>query len=84
MLIIGRKRDQKIIISDNIEITILEIGRNRVRFGIEAPKEVLINTKQQTSAVKNNGKGIDEGHQDKKRHPKSERTRAMTSRRNGG
>ena len=47
MLIIGRKRNQKIIISDNIEITILEIGRNRVRFGIEAPKEVRVHTKVQ-------------------------------------
>jgi len=47
MLIIGRKRDQKIIISDNIEITVLEIGRNRVRFGIQAPKEVPIHTRLQ-------------------------------------
>ncbi len=47
MLIIGRKRNQKIIIADNIEITILEIGRNRVRFGIEAPKEVRVQTKVQ-------------------------------------
>ena len=47
MLIIGRKRDQKIVISDDIEITILEIGRNRVRFGIQAPKDVPIHTKLQ-------------------------------------
>ena len=47
MLIIGRKRNQKIIISDNIEITILEIGRNRVRFGIEAPQDVRVQTKVQ-------------------------------------
>jgi carbon storage regulator len=50
MLIIGRKRDQKIVIADNIVITILEIGRNRVRFGIEAPKEIPIHTKQQSLA----------------------------------
>jgi carbon storage regulator len=47
MLIIGRKRDQKIIINDDIEITILEIGRNRVRFGVQAPKSVRIYTKLQ-------------------------------------
>ena len=47
MLIIGRKRNQKIIIADDIEITILEIGRNRVRFGIEAPKHVSVQTKIQ-------------------------------------
>jgi len=47
MLIIGRKKDQKIMISDNIEIIVLEIGRNRVRFGINAPKDVPIHTKLQ-------------------------------------
>jgi len=45
MLIISRKKDQKIIIADEIEITILEVGRNRVRFGIKAPKHIHIQTK---------------------------------------
>ena len=45
MLIVARRTNQKIVISDDIEITILEIGRNRVRFGIEAPKDVAIQTK---------------------------------------
>ena len=44
MLIISRKREQKIIVADEIEITILEIGRNRVRFGIKAPKSIPIQT----------------------------------------
>ena len=47
MLIVGRKTNQKIIISDDIEITILDVGRNRVRFGIRAPKEVRVHTKLQ-------------------------------------
>ena len=42
MLIISRKKDQKLIIADNIEITILEVGKNRVRFGINAPQHVRI------------------------------------------
>ena len=45
MLIISRKKDQKIIVADEIEITILEVGRNRVRFGIKAPKHIPIQTK---------------------------------------
>jgi carbon storage regulator len=45
MLIISRKKEQKIIVADEIEITILEIGRNRVRFGIKAPKHVPIHTR---------------------------------------
>jgi hypothetical protein len=49
MLIISRKKDQKIIVADNIEITILEVGRNRVRFGIKAPKDIPVHTKLKTS-----------------------------------
>jgi carbon storage regulator CsrA len=49
MLIISRKKDQKIIVADDIEITILEVGRNRVRFGIKAPKHIPIHTKLKTT-----------------------------------
>jgi carbon storage regulator len=45
MLIISRKKDQKIIVADEVEITVLEVGRNRVRFGVKAPKHVVIQTK---------------------------------------
>ena len=49
MLIISRKKEQKIIVADNIEITILEVGRNRVRFGIKAPKHIPIHTRLKDS-----------------------------------
>lgn len=49
MLIISRKKDQKIIVADDIEITILEVGRNRVRFGIKAPKHIPIHTRLKSS-----------------------------------
>ena len=51
MLIISRKKDQKIIVADDIEITILEVGRNRVRFGIKAPKHIPIQTRLKTSPI---------------------------------
>ena len=51
MLIISRKKDQKIIIADDIEITVLEVGRNRVRFGINAPKNISIQTHLKTLPV---------------------------------
>ncbi len=44
MLIISRKKDDKFIIGDEIEIVVMEIGRNRVRLGIKAPKHVKIHT----------------------------------------
>jgi len=51
MLIISRKKDEKIILADDIEITILEVGRNRVRFGIKAPKQIPIHTRLKTSPL---------------------------------
>jgi carbon storage regulator len=45
MLIISRKKDEKIIVADNIEVTILDVGRNRVRFGVNAPKDIIIQTR---------------------------------------
>ena len=51
MLIISRKKDEKIILADDIEITILEVGRNRVRFGIKAPKSIPIHTRLKASPV---------------------------------
>jgi carbon storage regulator len=49
MLIISRKKDEQVIIADNIEITILEVGKNRVRFGIKAPQEVRIHSRLKDS-----------------------------------
>jgi carbon storage regulator len=51
MLIVSRKKDQKIIVADEIEITILEIGRNRVRFGIKAPRHIHIQTRLKESVA---------------------------------
>ena len=51
MLIISRKRRQKIVIADEIEITILDIRMNRVRFGINAPKSIPIQTRKPESPV---------------------------------
>jgi carbon storage regulator len=45
MLIISRKKDQKILVADEIEITILDVGRNKVRFGVKAPKHITIHTR---------------------------------------
>ena len=42
MLVLTRKREQKIIIGDGITITILGIQTNQVRLGIEAPSNIPI------------------------------------------
>lgn len=42
MLVITRKGGEGFSLGDNIEITILEVGKDRVKIGISAPKEVAI------------------------------------------
>ncbi len=42
MLVITRKSDESITIADNIEITVLDISKDKVKIGINAPKEVKI------------------------------------------
>lgn len=46
MLVLTRKKDQSIIIGDNIEITVLEIQGDQIRIGIDAPKNVAIHRKE--------------------------------------
>lgn len=60
MLIISRKKDQKIVLADDIEITILEVGRNRVRFGIKAPKHIPIHTRLKVSPAAEDGTQVTE------------------------
>ncbi len=42
MLILTRRPGEAILIGDNIEILVKEIGRNHVRIGINAPREIPI------------------------------------------
>lgn len=42
MLVITRKRDESITIADKVEITVLEITKDKVKIGINAPQEVKI------------------------------------------
>ncbi len=42
MLVLSRKTSERILIGDEIAITIVRIGPNSVRIGIEAPKSMNI------------------------------------------
>lgn len=42
MLVVTRKTDESIVIADNIEVTVLEISKDKVKIGINAPREVKI------------------------------------------
>ena len=42
MLVLSRKRDETIVIDDNIQITVVEVRGDRVRLGFTAPKDIPI------------------------------------------
>jgi len=42
MLVLSRKLGEKIMIGDNIVITVVKIDRNQIRIGIEAPHDVPV------------------------------------------
>ena len=46
MLALSRKKDEAIIINDDIEITIIEVKGEQVKIGISAPKSVSIYKKE--------------------------------------
>lgn len=46
MLVLTRKKDQTIMIGDNIEITVVDIQGDQVRIGINAPKNLSIYRKE--------------------------------------
>lgn len=46
MLVLTRKKDQTIIINDNIEITVLDIQGDQVRIGVNAPRSVTVHRKE--------------------------------------
>lgn len=42
MLVVSRKKDESIIIGENIKVTIVEIAKDRIRIGVDAPESVKI------------------------------------------
>lgn len=52
MLVLSRKKDESIVINDNIVVTIVEIRRDKVRLGFEAPKDVPIHRREVYDAIK--------------------------------
>lgn len=58
MLILTRKCGQSLVINDSIEITITEISGDKVKIGIEAPKEVPILRKELLQTVETNQEAI--------------------------
>jgi len=51
MLVLSRKLNESIIIDDQIKITIVEIRGDKIRLGIEAPKNVSVHRREVYDAI---------------------------------
>lgn len=58
MLILTRKMGQSVIIGGNIEINILEIEEDKVKIGVNAPKEISILRKELIEVKDENTKAV--------------------------
>ena len=52
MLVLSRQRDETIMIGDEIEITVVDIRGDKVRLGINAPRQVDVHRKEVYEAIK--------------------------------
>lgn len=52
MLVLSRKKNESIVINDDIKIVIVEIRGDKVRLGVEAPKEVPVHRREVFEAIR--------------------------------
>ena len=51
MLVLSRKKSERIVIDGNIIITVVDVRGDKVRLGIEAPREVSIHRSEVHAAI---------------------------------
>ena len=60
MLVLSRKKDESIVINNDITIVVVEIRGDKVRLGVEAPKEVPVHRREVFDAIAR-GESVDSG-----------------------
>lgn len=53
MLILTRKTGEKVMIGDNVELTVLGIKGNQVRVGVDAPKDIAVHREEVYLRIQN-------------------------------
>jgi len=51
MLVLSRKKNESIVINNDITIVVVEIRGDKVRLGIEAPKEIPVHRREVYDAI---------------------------------
>jgi carbon storage regulator len=52
MLVLERKRDEIIMIGDNISVVVVDIRGDKVRLGVEAPSEIPVHRREVFDAIR--------------------------------
>jgi len=55
MLVLSRKKDECVVINNDIRIVVVEIRGDKVRLGVEAPKEVPVHRSEVYEAINHGG-----------------------------
>ena len=59
MLVLSRKKNESIVINDNITVVVVEVRRDRVRLGVECPKEVPVHRREVFDAIRRNEEHVE-------------------------
>ena len=51
-MVLSRQKDESIMIGDNVEITVVDVRGDKVRLGINAPREISVHRKEVYEAIK--------------------------------
>jgi len=54
MLVLSRKKNESIVINNDITIVVVEIRGDKVRLGVEAPKEIPVHRREVYEAIQRN------------------------------
>jgi len=53
MLVLSRKKNESIIINDNVVVTVIDVRGDKVRIGIEAPRDVSVHRQEILESILN-------------------------------
>jgi carbon storage regulator len=55
MLVLSRKIGERIVIGDNVTVVVVDVRGDKIRLGIEAPKDVIVHRQEVYDAIKRRG-----------------------------
>lgn len=51
MLVLSRKRSESVVIDENIVVTVIEVRGDKVRLGIQAPRDVPVHRSEVLASI---------------------------------